>query len=58
MRRFVIYREDEGWGGYSEQIPGLVVHGRNQAEVIEKLRNALMLYFPCGDCEEERDRGE
>ena len=39
------------------KIPGFVAKGKTQAEAILKMKAALSLYFPCGECKGESNDG-
>ncbi len=56
MRKIQLMRDEDGrWVGLTEQIPGFVARGDTEAEVINRIRDALMLYYPCGECDEGPD---
>ena len=48
MREFILYQEDDGtWVAETKQLPGVRMRGKTGEEAVEKLKNALKLYFPC-----------
>ncbi len=54
MKELIIYQDDNGeWIATSEKIPGLVAKGKTQKEAIDKIKQALRVYSPCGDCKED-----
>jgi predicted RNase H-like HicB family nuclease len=51
MKQLELSRDDDGtWVVTCEKVPGLVIKGNSQVEAIEKMKKALSMYFPCGDC--------
>jgi predicted RNase H-like HicB family nuclease len=52
MRRFTIYQDDDGlWVAECEELPGYRATGRTSDEAIEKMKSALLMFYPC-KCEE------
>jgi predicted RNase H-like HicB family nuclease len=52
MKQLVLSRDSDGnWVVTCDKMPGLVIKGKTRDEAIEKMKNALMMYFPCGDCQ-------
>jgi predicted RNase H-like HicB family nuclease len=52
MREFSVYQDDDGyWVAECLELPGLRVKGRTEAEAIQKIKQALLTYYPCR-CEE------
>jgi predicted RNase H-like HicB family nuclease len=52
MKELTISQDSEGeWLVTCGTIPGFVAKGKTQTEAILKMKAALSLYFPCGDCE-------
>jgi len=48
MREFLVYQdEDNAWVAECPKVPGLRVKAPTQAEAIEKIKHALLLYYPC-----------
>lgn len=55
MRKIQLMRDEDGrWVGMTGELPGFVARGDTEAEVINRIREALMLYYPCGECDEEK----
>ncbi len=51
MKEFVIYQDDNGdWVVTSDKMPGFVAKGKSQNEALDKMKQAMRVYFPCGDC--------
>ena len=51
MKEFVIYQDDKGeWIVTSEKIPGFTARGKSQTEALDKMKQAMRVYFPCGEC--------
>ncbi|MHB8882767.1 MAG: type II toxin-antitoxin system HicB family antitoxin [Thermodesulfovibrionales bacterium] len=52
MREFTVYQDDDGqWVAQCRELPGVRVRGGSEAEAIEKIKKALLVYYPCR-CEE------
>jgi predicted RNase H-like HicB family nuclease len=48
MRKLILYETDDGlWIAECEELPGCRVTGKTREEAVEKIKAALMLYFPC-----------
>jgi len=48
MREFTLYQDNEGqWVAECAELPGLRVTGRTREEAIEKIKAALLIYYPC-----------
>ncbi|MGE5893625.1 MAG: type II toxin-antitoxin system HicB family antitoxin [bacterium] len=58
MREFTLHQEPDGsWVVTSEKIPGYSAKGRTRQDAMAAMKQALLMYFPCGDCgEEENDQ--
>jgi predicted RNase H-like HicB family nuclease len=53
MKQFTIYQDEDGrWVVTCSKVPGLAVKAKTQAEAVEKMKKALTIYFPCGECGE------
>jgi predicted RNase H-like HicB family nuclease len=51
MKQFTLSRNSDGeWTVTCTKVPGLVIKAKTRHEAIEKMKNAVKLYFPCGDC--------
>jgi hypothetical protein len=51
MKQFTLSRNSDGeWTVTCAKVPGLVIKAETRHEAIEKMKNAVKLYFPCGDC--------
>lgn len=51
MKEFVIYQDDNGdWVVTSDRMPGFIAKGKTQNEALDKMKQAMRVYFPCGDC--------
>ncbi len=52
MREFDIYQDDTGqWIAECKDIPGYRAKAKTEAEALEKIRVALLTFYPC-KCEE------
>jgi predicted RNase H-like HicB family nuclease len=48
MRRITIYQDDDGqWVAECEELPGYRAIGRTSEEAIEKMKSALLRFYPC-----------
>jgi predicted RNase H-like HicB family nuclease len=48
VREFTVYQEDDGsWVAECRELPGLTVNARTEAEAIDKIKKALLIYYPC-----------
>jgi hypothetical protein len=53
MKELLISQDENGeWFVTNEKIPGFIARGKTQSEAIDKMKQALSVYFPCGDCKE------
>ena len=53
MKELVLSQDSNGeWVVTYPKVPGIVIKAKTQAEAIEKMKKALSIYFPCGDCQE------
>ena len=53
MKDLLISQDENGeWIVTNEKIPGFIAKGKTQREAIDKMKQALSVYFPCGDCKE------
>lgn len=51
MKEFVIYQEESGeWSVKSDKIPGYTARGGTMQEAIGRMKEAMRIYFPCGEC--------
>lgn len=51
MKEFNIYQDETGeWIVTSEKITGFTARGRTMQEAIDKMKQAMRVYFPCGEC--------
>ena len=51
MKEFIIYQDETGdWIVKSEKINGFTARGRTMQEAIDKMKQAMKIYFPCGEC--------
>lgn len=47
----MVYQDEKGeWNVTSEKMPGFIAKGKTQTEAINKMTQALRIYFPCGEC--------
>jgi predicted RNase H-like HicB family nuclease len=55
MKEMLISQDENGeWIVTNEMIPGFIARGKTQREAIDKMKQALSIYFPCGDCKESK----
>jgi predicted RNase H-like HicB family nuclease len=48
MKQFTIYQDDDGqWVAECEELPGYRATGRTSEEAIEKMKSALLRFYPC-----------
>jgi predicted RNase H-like HicB family nuclease len=48
MRDFVIYQDDDGtWRAECRELPGYTAKGRTKDEALEKIKSALLRFYPC-----------
>jgi predicted RNase H-like HicB family nuclease len=53
MRDFILYEDNSGeWVAECREIPGYRARGRTKEEAIEKIKAALLVFYPC-KCEDE-----
>jgi predicted RNase H-like HicB family nuclease len=51
LKEFIVYQDENGeWVVTSEKIQGFAARGKTQQEAVEKMKQAMRVYFPCGDC--------
>ena len=51
MKEFIVYQDDNGeWIVKSDKIPGFTARGRTQQDALDKMKQAMRVYFPCGEC--------
>jgi predicted RNase H-like HicB family nuclease len=51
MKEFVLSQDMDGtWIVTCEKVPGFPARGKTREEAIEKMKQAMRVYFPCGDC--------
>jgi len=52
MREFIIYQNEDGtWSAECRELPGYRAKGSTKEEAIEKIKSALLVFYPC-KCEE------
>jgi len=52
MREFTIYEDSAGmWCAECSELPGFKAKGKTQEEALEKIRFALLTFYPC-TCED------
>jgi predicted RNase H-like HicB family nuclease len=55
MREFILYKDNsDEWVAECGEIPGYRARGGTKEEAIEKLKAALLVFYPC-KCEDEPD---
>lgn len=48
MREFTVYQDDDGyWIAECGELPGYRAKGGTREEAMEKIKSALLTYFPC-----------
>lgn len=53
MKKLVVSQAENGeWIATSDELPGFIAKGKTQTEVIEKIKRAFSIYYPCGDCKD------
>ncbi len=53
MKEIIMYRREDGlWVAETARLPGYKACGRTEEETLRRIREALNVYFPCGDCSE------
>ncbi|GBE03578.1 hypothetical protein BMS3Abin09_00495 [bacterium BMS3Abin09] len=51
MKEFTVYQnETDEWIVQSKKIPGFSARGRTMQEALDKMKQAMRVYFPCGEC--------
>jgi predicted RNase H-like HicB family nuclease len=51
MKELRVYQDaDDTWVVTCEKIPGYAARGKTRMEAVTRMKKALSLYFPCGDC--------
>lgn len=54
MKDVIVYKDENGeWIVTSDKIPGFIAKGKTRMEAINKMTQALRVYFPCGECTEQ-----
>jgi hypothetical protein len=52
MREFIVYQDDDGsWVAECKELSGYRATGKTKEEVLQKVKHALLIYYPCR-CEE------
>jgi predicted RNase H-like HicB family nuclease len=52
MREFILYQDDSGqWTAECKDMPGYRVKAKTEEEALEKIKSALLTFYPCR-CEE------
>lgn len=52
MREFIVYQDNEGnWVAECGELVGYKARGSTKEEAIDKLKSALLVFYPC-KCEE------
>jgi predicted RNase H-like HicB family nuclease len=53
MKEMFISQDSDGqWIVTCAKIPGFIAKGKTQKEAVDRMIQALRVYFPCGDCKE------
>jgi predicted RNase H-like HicB family nuclease len=48
VREFTVYQDEDGrWVAECSELPGVSVKAETQSEAIEKIKKALLIYYPC-----------
>ncbi|MBI5101960.1 MAG: type II toxin-antitoxin system HicB family antitoxin [Nitrospirae bacterium] len=43
-----MYQDDDGsWVAECRELPGLKVKGKSEDEALQKIKQALLIYYPC-----------
>ena len=51
MKEFIVSQDGQNeWRVSCEKVPGYIAKGKTQQEAIEKMKQALKVYYPCGEC--------
>ncbi len=51
MKEFMMSQDVSGaWVVRCDKLPGYQAKGKTQVEAIEKMKDAMRVYFPCGEC--------
>ncbi|MGE5299570.1 MAG: type II toxin-antitoxin system HicB family antitoxin [Acidobacteriota bacterium] len=52
MREFIVYKDNDGqWVAECQEMPGYRAKAESKEEAIEKMKAALLVFFPC-KCED------
>ncbi len=52
VREFIIYEDEDGtWIAEAKELPGYRAKGRTKEEAIDKIKAALLVFYPC-KCED------
>lgn len=52
MREFIVYQDNDGtWFAECRELPGYRARGETKEEAIEKIKSALLIFYPC-KCED------
>ncbi len=53
MREFIVYQDDNGtWLAECRQLPGYTAKGKTKEEALDKMKSALLVFYPC-KCEND-----
>lgn len=53
MKEFSLTQDANGdWIVTSEKLPGFIARGKTREEAIEKMKVAIRMYYPCGECKD------
>ncbi len=48
MREFIVYQDNDGtWYAECRELPGYRARGATKEEAIEKIKAALLIFYPC-----------
>ncbi len=48
MREFLIFEDDDGrWVAECAELPGYQARGKTREEAIEKMKSAILIFYPC-----------
>jgi len=51
MKEVVLYRTEDGlWAAETARLPGYTAYGMTEEETLKRIREAVSMYFPCGEC--------
>jgi len=53
VRDIILYCTEEGlWAAETMKLPGYTAYGRTEEEAMRRIKDAITMYFPCGECKE------